>query len=139
MFDIAAMDIATGSDAGAPMELIDPVRKTVLKDEKGDKVTITLLGINSQVARDTNRRLANATLDKQARGISVGNRIEEAEEEQTEVLTACTVGWSFTELDGKPFPFTPENARKFWADRRFKHIRDQATGFIRDTANFMKG
>ncbi len=136
MFDIAKLDIATASDEGRPMPIRNP-RGEVVRHESGDPVTINLLGRHSERARAKERELANRRLEAAKMGKQ--RTPEDFEVEAVEYLQACTVGWSFTEMDGKPFPCTPENAKKFWSDRRFSNIRVQADNWISEDANFMRG
>jgi hypothetical protein len=42
------------------------------------------------------------------------------------------------ELEGGPFPCTPDNARKILADPRYGLVFDQANEFLRDEKDFTK-
>lgn len=135
-FDIAAFDIATPSDEGRPMALRGGDGK-VIRDEKGEPVTITLRGIHSQVAIDCERMITKRLREHTQAGTL--DPEEFAEWSLVEMLSALTVSWTFGAMDGKPFPCSLENARKFWGDRRFRHFRAQADDFVRKQGNFMKG
>lgn len=138
-FDISSLDIMTAQDQGAVMEVVDPRTGQVARGADGNPVTITLLGRYSAKARDTQRKLQNRRLDQARRGRSNNMTAEEIEAEANEILVACTVAWSFDSLDGQPFPCNEANARKFWNDPRFRHIREQADTFVATEGNFSNG
>jgi hypothetical protein len=120
------------------MEIVDP-KGEIVRDDQGNPVTITLRGKNSEAARAAERKAVNRQIEAARRGRKNVNHVEDVESQNLDRLEACTVDWSFTELDGKPFPCNPANARQFWGDRRFRSIRDQAEAFIADEQNFIKG
>lgn len=134
-FDISKASNFEQASAGVPMEVLAPSGEP-LRDGDGNVVTITLRGRLSREAQAAQRENANRRLDLAKRGKDT--TAETIEYEGTLLLAACTAAWSFTELDGQPFPFTPENARKFWADERFRGIREQANIFVANEQNFTK-
>lgn len=135
-FDLAKLDIATPSDEGRDMKVRYPNGNPVL-DDKGEPLTVKLLGRFSERARAKEREQTLKRLEQQKNGITRGP--EDFEREAQDYLAACTVGWSFDTLDGAPFAYSPENALKLWRDRRFGHVRLQADAFIGGDANFMSG
>lgn len=106
--------------------------------EDGDPVTITLCGRLSLAFKDAERRMAELRAERQLMGRGKATQ-EDIDRENVEMLVASTRGWNFTRLDGQDFNYSPENARKFWADRRFAGIKEQAIRFVNTDANFMKG
>ena len=137
MFDIATLDTASKADAGSVMEVINPATGEVARDADGTAIFIQLRGKNSPTVRSAQRKIQNRRLDAMRRGKSKVTA-EDMDAEGVELLTAATVAWNF-QKDGDAFPCTEENAREFWADPRFKAIRDQADAFIGDDAHFIKG
>ncbi len=135
-FDISTATNIDASSAGAPMKLVNPASGDYLRDESGEFVTITLRGRNSREGQAVATENLNRTLDLQRRGQQSSAASIEAN--VLALLVACTVAWSFTEMDGAEFPCTPANAAKFWSDARFKAYREQADAFIGSEANFTK-
>lgn len=141
MFDISVLDVATASDAGVDMEVIDPRTGTPARDESdGSTVTIKLRSVFSSAAEECSKRITNRRAEEALR-LGRAPRIgpEDIEQQNTEMLVACTVSWSKFMVDGEIFAFSPENARKLWTDRRFMILRSQALNFINDPARFMPG
>lgn len=136
MFDIAQLDIATGSDEGRQMQVRHP-KGGVVTDSEGKPVTITLLGFYSKRFREKDREITQRRIEQARLGIQPSP--EDAERDAVERLAAVTVAWSFDTLDGQPFPCTEENAKRFWSDRRFAAIRAQADQFIANDGNFTRG
>ena len=134
MFDIAQVECVTAADEGRPMKLISPTGE-ILNDSDGKPVTITLHGRLSHHAKTLERRLADLRIAQAGQKRTV----DDVERENVEMLTALTKDWTFDQLDGQTFPCNESNARKFWADRRFANIREQAVRFVNTDANFMKG
>jgi hypothetical protein len=62
---------------------------------------------------------------------------DDADAEKLESLLAMVAGWQNIDMDGKPFPYSPENARKFLTDPRFKWIRRQIARFAENLENFL--
>ena len=48
------------------------------------------------------------------------------------------LGWTEVHLDGKPFPFTPDNARALLMDPRKGTLLKQAMDFLKDETAFTK-
>ncbi|MGG5810941.1 hypothetical protein [Falsiroseomonas sp. CW058] len=132
-FDIAALDSSTPSEEGREMELLR-MDGAVVKHPDGRPVTITLRGRLSRAVQAADREIQNRRLEMSRRGRRVS--LEEADDEITTTLVAATKAWSFDTMDGQSFACTPENARKFWTDPRFLHLREQGLVFMREDARF---
>jgi hypothetical protein len=109
-FEIAALDTLTQSQIGSPMTLVNYRTGAPMMKADGSLVTITLLGRHSDIYREQQRQMNAARADRAARNIVMSP--EEISLEDGRVLAACTVAWTIDEMDGQPFPCTPENARK---------------------------
>lgn len=134
MFDIGTMNFQAPADAGKVMVLKNPGTGLDILDDKGDPVTITLHGQYSQAVLNATMINTNQRLDNQRESVKTSGQTLYAE--TTEILVAATKAWSFTELDGEPFPCNMINARKFWRDQRFAPFRDQAYNFVHSAGNF---
>ncbi len=106
-------------------------------DDQGAAVGATLLALNSTKGLEAARANGNRRLAEARRSGSSNYTVQDSEAEGTDVLTACTTGFTFDTLDGQPFPFTPANARRFWSDDRFRRWRQGAEAFYTSEANFM--
>ena len=138
-FDIAAFDTRTKSEKGAEMTILVPKfpNPPFLDPATGKPLTIMFLGRNSTAYKDVVRQINARAADMQRH--QVPQTEEDSERDQVELLTAITVGWSFDTLDGQPFAFSPENARKLWADGRWPWLRVQATNFVSSEGNYLAG
>jgi hypothetical protein len=135
MFDLADLDTQKLSEAGAKMEVIHPKTGSPVYDDDGQPIYILLNGRNSKQYRAAMRVVQERRIDRRARNIKVTE--DEARSDDFEVICACTRGWSLKILDGQPFPYSPENVRKLWNDRRFVWLFERASVFIVDDANFL--
>lgn len=133
MFDLnsIAMDI----ENAVPMELLGPTGQPCFyaDGEDSKKVIFDLLPQNS----DKGTTVSRANLNRRLQSKRPVDAIM-LENEQTEVLVACTVGWNGLVLDGKDFPYSESNARQLYSDPHYAYIRNQAQTFIGDAANFTK-
>lgn len=135
MFDLNSLDTLTRSQTGTDMPVTHPRTRAPILQDNGQPHTITLRGRNSDAYRDMQRSLQERRADMAARGIAPSR--EELERDDVDLLVACTVGWTDMTMDGQPFPYSPENARRLWSDRRFVFLRDAAITHIREDANFL--
>lgn len=135
MFDFATLDSGTRSAAGVPMTILHPATGAPVLDSDGQPVTITLLGSNSDVFRDTNAMIRERRLARQARKIAT--TAEDIRQDEIDLLTALTKGWSFDTLDGQPLPYSSDNARRLWKDSRWEWVFDLAIVFAQTAGNFM--
>jgi hypothetical protein len=138
MFDIAAATAFDRLNEGAFMHLADANGQPLFDADK-NAVGIVMRGSNSRAGIEASRLLGNRRLREARRGGSQPMTVETNEATTNEILAACTVSWTFTELDNQPFPCTPQNALTFWGDDRFRRWREQADTWISSEANFTKG
>ena len=134
-FDIAAFDTITRSEQGVAFPVKHPKTLAPWLDEHGKPITITLLGRNSDAFRNQLRVSQALDASKAAAGITKSS--EDFETERSDMLMALTKAWSFDVLDGKPFPCTPENIRKFWKDKRWPWLHTQMMENILTDGNFL--
>lgn len=134
-FDLASLDTHTRAQTGVAMPVVHPRDRLPVTLSDGTPFTITLCGRSSDVFRRATINVESAQAERAAHGrVSTP---EESERDNVEILTACTRGWTTFPMDGQPFEFSVENARKLWGDRRFLWMREQAMRFVRDDANFL--
>lgn len=136
MFDLSALDTVQAAEAGAPMEVKHPATGEVLSNGDGRAVTVVLAGEDSERARRARRAVLNRRLRQQRRRRDGEVTAEELEQDEFEVLAACTISWSGFELGGRDLACNPENAKQLYL--QFPWLQEQADAFRRDRANFLK-
>ena len=134
-FDVSQLDTRTLSEAGVPMPIKHPRTNAPILGKDGKPVTITLLGPNSAKAKAVNRELQARRADFAARGVKMEPK--DFERERFDLLVALTTGWTFDQLDGKPFPFSPDNLRAFWADQRWEWLQSEAWQWCQSDGNYL--
>jgi hypothetical protein len=134
-FDIGKFETRTKSEDGAVMSLISPKTGLPLKDDEGNLVTITLRGRNSVAFKNAQRAVNDRQIENAARNI--GRTPDSQLQDESDLLSACTVTWTFDKLDGEDFHPTPENIKAFWSSEKWIWIREQASRFIGSDANFL--
>lgn len=127
--DLNDLDLATRAEAGATMEARHPITDEVLKGADDKPMTLTLLGADSPTFK-------RAMSDVQ-QALSGRKKVSTAEAERQAVnaLARVTTGWSDNwTWSGEPFPYSPENCRKLYAERPW--LRGQVDEFIADRSSF---
>lgn len=140
-FDLSRVE-TTRSDDGMPMTVIHPSTRRPLLDGDKNPITITMRGQYSDAFIDTNRDIQEERALLRGRAIQRNQPIPEVTDEDmfngdTRVLVACTVAWTFTELDGQPFPCNEMNAKILWERRGFRWLRRPAIDFMMEPGNFL--
>lgn len=135
MFDVASLDTSVKSEAGVAMPILHPRTGAPMLRADGTPVTITLLGPNCATSKAISRQLQQRRTDFAARGVKYAD--DDFARERFDLLVAVTRGWTFDLIDAKPFPFSVENARVFWADKRWDWLQNQAFAFTREDGNFL--
>ncbi len=129
-FDFATRDVAAKAEAGAELDVLDPVTGESVG------VTITLAGADSAV-----HRKATATISKRRMASMKGFRNkgfdpEKLDAESVEVLAACTLGWRGVVVDGAPLPCSRDNAIMLYT--RFPWLREQVDQFVSDRSAYLQ-
>lgn len=134
-FDISRLDTRALSDAGVAMPILHPRSGAPMLGSDGLPVTITLLGPNCATFKKVQRELQTRRTDAAARGIKLTD--QDLDRERFDMLVAVTTGWTFDTFDGKPFPFTPDNLRAFWSDKRHEWVQFQAWAWCQQDGNYL--
>lgn len=122
------------SPEGVWMEVLDPKTETPIRNTEGQPVRILLVGTDSPQFRAKNREFMNRRLKRNK--VALGTA-EQLEAEKHETLAACTLGWEGFILNGKEWPFSPENAYSLYANPALRFIREQVDEFVGERANFL--
>lgn len=131
--DLSKFNVAKVAEIGADLELLDPVDEPLL-DEKGNPVTIKLLGTDSKVWRTYNRDIQRKRMAKMVKRGRKSIDYTSSDEETCEMLATCTVGWSGVGNEDGDLEFSQEAAYELYLEQIW--IREQVDAFIGDRANF---
>lgn len=134
-FDLTSLNTTKACNAGADVEIRHPVTNVPLG------MTIRVLGRDSDTFKEHTRDTLNARLRREAMAAKRGKdadlrTVETIEQENMDLLVACTVGWNGVVLDGKELPFEEANIRKVYKD--YPWIYDQVNEAIGTLENFLK-
>lgn len=149
MTDLSTLDTISACDQGAEIEIRHPATNAATG------IFITVLGKDSSVFKAFSRAKTNARLNRDAmnarRGKDSASRtVEDIEQENLELLAACTVTWRTVvagkggAVESKPVIFlkgeelscTPENSIRVYRD--FPTIYSQLDEAIGEMENFIK-
>lgn len=122
--DLSTLEVKQGE----VMHLAHPADETQLLGP-----TITLAGIDSEVYRRTQSKLARVRVEQIARNRKRANDSDD----DLELLVACTQAWTDIKIDGKLRDCTDQNKRELYT--RFPWIRDQAAAFMMDREKYFRG
>lgn len=135
MFDVTKFDSQTLSETGVPMEVKHPRTGSAILDDAGKPVTITLIGPNSDVSRAVFRSIQQRRAEFASKGVKMSDA--DFDRERFDALVKLTTGWTFDSMGAEPFPFSADNARKFWADKRWEWLSVQAFSFCQQDGNYL--
>lgn len=127
MQDFAKLKTGDKAEKGSAMEVLHPVTLQPM----GAK--IFLAGFDSQRYRTAQNKMLNARM-----ALKGGRRItaEEVDAQHINLLAAVTISWEGLEWNGEKLECTPENAKMLYSELPW--LRDQASEFITDRANFLQ-
>lgn len=115
--DLSKLNTQKAANQSAEVVLVNPFNGEVLKDSKGGKIVINVMGFQSEAARN---KIASQKRAKHA----------DQEKQGAELLATLTTGWTDNiELDGKKLDYSFDNAvmlyeREDWVARQ---VLDVAT------------
>ncbi|WP_289296245.1 hypothetical protein [uncultured Reyranella sp.] len=136
-FDIAALAAADEGD----LHILDGAGKKTgwVWTFAGPGHTATIAIDREQSARYIAREQAKERAQVNGKKWKGGDETpEELRERTIGYIIARLLRWTDIELEGGPFPCTPDNARKILADPRYGLVFDQANEFLRDEKDFTK-
>ena len=130
--DLSSIDTVKGANEGFDVQLYHPGTNEDLG------VTIQVLGKDSDEFQKISRAQSKKRMERMSKG-GFRNPVvspEEVEQDNLNLLAAVSRGWNNVIVDGKPLPFSKENALMLY--ERFPWIREQIDAAIGDRANFIK-
>jgi hypothetical protein len=131
--DLSQFEV-TDSDLGV-MRVRHPATGDELATEKGDAVTLTMIGMDSQRYREAQRKIIDVRLKNRSRAAALPSA-GETEKAIVEGLAIAVVAWQNFGLGAEQTPCTTENV--ITAFDRLPWLRNQVDAFLGDRANFLK-
>lgn len=134
-FDLTSLNTTKACNAGAEVEIRHPVTNAPLG------IKIHVLGRDSDTFKEHTREMINSRLRKEAMAAKRGKdaelrTVEMIEQENMDLLVACTTNWSGVIVGGKELPFEEANVRQVY--REYPWIYDQVNEAIGTLENFLK-
>ena len=125
--ELSTFDTVTLSEAGVDIPLKD------IKTGRPTEVTFRVHGMDSEAFQQAKTEMARGIADAMESGatLTAARRTELA----SEMLAACTLGWSGVTVGGVELPFSTAAARDVYM--RFPAVREQINQAIGDRANFV--
>ncbi len=130
MIDLSKIDPEGDANAGFDLVLHHPVDNDPLD------VSIRILGHDSTAFSDTQLKQRRRSFSKPAI-VDPEEADKVSQDEAMELLLACTVGWKGLSWEGKPLPFSKENAEMVYRARKW--IKLQVENAVLTRANFKRG
>jgi hypothetical protein len=101
------------------------------------KFKFHVVGQDSRQFKDASKKFATLMLAHEAAGTKPS--VDEIQNGNLDMMTACVVGWEdFTEDDGTAIPYSPEAARWIIGHPGTAYIREQVEAYIGQRANFFR-
>lgn len=131
--DLAELDVKTGSEAGFKLELRHPTTRQPIG------VWILILGSDSDAYQEQTRAVQRRWAESMKQNQRAELTEEEKEQQGRDLLVSITRSWSENmKLDGELLPFSAENARRLYADKRLPWIPEQVYREVHNRANFLR-
>jgi hypothetical protein len=131
--DLANIESAYNPNDGFAVELSGPDEAPLI-NEDGSRMTITVLGADSDAAVKARNANVNRHLAKGARAkITAESNLADG----ASFLAKLTVGWNITMGGSKP-TFGQDEAQKLYLNPRLAFIREQVDAAIAERTNFLK-
>lgn len=120
--------VAEREDQGSTVHLVDETGEPMF--EGGKPVTITVVGTYSKMYR----RVQNEQRIRNLKGRRTQPTPDIIDARANEAIAGCVLAWEGFTSEGKPFPYTRENAAILFAQAPW--IRDQVEEAMSDHASF---
>ena len=139
LFDLSKYDTVKGSEKGARCNLLDPITKEEIRIQNEDGSTeplwIELLGPDSEKYKKENNKITNSRIKVRNKNGTLTSEV--LDQENKKLVASVITGWSpkFA-IDGAPFPYSPDNARKLID--AYPWTYEQLNDFLGDRGNFCK-
>jgi len=154
---LTARNLAAAASVGTVMTVLDPDTRVPMKDAKGQDLTITLLGRDSEVVVAKQREQRNLMVGEMTKKVPYSAAAQDYRE--AEILVVATTGWSgipkgwlrpitqeeldalgpdgVAELDEEA-PFSAENALALYTNHGVNWLHEQVSEHFDDRGNVLK-
>ena len=123
--DLKLLDTKTAANEGRWCTIYHPITNEPLD------IQIKLAGADS----DIYKRAINKQVEKKLKKNTLDTNLEQEEDEEIEILVACTLDWKNVEYEGCVLECSPENIKFIYS--QFIWLREQVDNFINNRANFI--
>jgi len=118
---------------GAVIPLRHPVTDLPLTTDKGEPITVTVVGMDSDQFKARQRVIINRRIKAGKKATATAEGIEE---EALDALASCVTALSNIVLDGKPVDHSTANVKLLFS--RLPWLKEQVDEAVADRANFLK-
>lgn len=125
--DLNDINLTEKSDAGAELTLEHPVTGDKLEGMK-----IMLAGSDSKAFRAKQKEINSARITRMMKRKS--SSLQNSDDDECELLAACTLGWSGIVAGGEELAFSNAAAKNLYMEHNW--IREQVDEFVGNRANF---
>ncbi len=134
--DLSTLDTLNPAESGTSVEIENPFTGEPITDDSGKRWTISVRGEDSATVRAVVKKQQNKFTERLRKRGQFGDA-DSVQQEQIERLEAATIGWeNAPNLDGNPFGYSQENARKLYSDPRFSWVVEQVSQAMADRKRF---
>lgn len=131
--DLANLDLSKNAEIEAVLHVVHPISLEEQFDDNGNPVTITVLGMESSIAK----RIGKARAQKQLNSRKNKQDLDEIKEFSISLLAKLTVASSGFKENGIEVNLA-DNSEAIRVYNQYSWLRDQLDEFIMDRANFYK-
>lgn len=118
----------------ATIAIYHPTENTIIKNDDGTDMTISVYGKYSRRYREIQQNQQNARLKRAERSNKLKLTASEIIADRLELTVGCVESWNI-QLDGSVPPCTPDNIRSVF--ERFPWIREQIETEMEETQAFL--
>lgn len=131
--DLANLDLSKNAEIEAVLHVVHPISLEEQFDDNGNPVTITVLGMESSIAK----RIGKARAQKQLNSRKNKQDLDEIKKFSISLLAKLTVASSGFKENGIEINLA-DNNEAIRVYNQYSWLRDQLDEFIMDRANFYK-
>jgi hypothetical protein len=124
-FDFTKLDFATKAEAGAVMQVKNPLTGEALG------ATVTVIGTDSKTFRNLAKQRSVASMERTAEDL----KTYDADADNISMIAKCILGWTGIFEGETEIKFSYENAVMMLT--KYSWLREQIDRFVGDRANFL--
>ena len=130
--DLSNLDTVALADKGIVVELRHPADGSKLENDKGQPMTITVVGSDSAIYKgELKARVRQVSMNKKRKDEPLD--LDDMEKKGATLLAKCTLGWSGLQMGGKDLAFSHQAAVDLYTS--YPWIKEQVDAVVADRAN----